>query len=323
MYVMGDYGGPAAYGALSGPVVPGFVAAPGIDTDSHDLASGVPEDLDGAGIAIDIIKQRSNGWFHGLAYVGQFVDGKDSLGNAGLDTDSVHANLLDRSQADQVSLNGFFDDGQVDFASDDIEIDRHTGDMVIGKRMPVSERLTAFWKAGTRLAYIDTDRDVRYVNLEGATDTDTVRIRNGSEMYGVGPMLGAGAQLRFRNGWMISSQSMFATLYANYDLDRSEVAFNESANTTGTRRAKQDTNGVVPVVETSLELMKDVGKYYLGIGYNVSAWLGGARSLQNNLQDDIDDETNAYLINEDDIILQGFYGRVGVRFGHEDPMPMK
>ena len=48
------------------------------------------------------------------------------------------------------------------------------------------------------------------------------------------------------------------------------------------------------------------------IGYTASAWIGGSRSISIPGWDDVDDETQAYTVEKDDIISHGVYVRVSL-----------
>lgn len=123
------------------------------------------------------------------------------------DTDNIHANLLNRSLADNNGLLPSFDGGQVDYARDEIDLEKYSLDAVFGKRLRVSDSVTASWKVGVRAAYSDLDRNVFYQNNETpylggpfvlTMLSDTANIDFSSRMYGAGPTLGGGLKIKTR-----------------------------------------------------------------------------------------------------------------------------
>lgn len=307
-YVMGDYGGDPAFGGNTP------ITGANIDNDSYSQTQESPE-LDGGGVRASIKALGANGWFSGVAYTGLFVDDTAALGSAGADTDSVVANLLDRSLADDGDLNGDFDEGEADFASDSVEVDQHVIDLTIGRKTTGSGPVSRSWSAGLRLAAIDVDRDVIYQNLDGAADLDTARIGLQSEMRGIGPTVTTGWALRLFEGLTLSGKASASILYADFDLERRDAYVNQSAGTTQIRGVAIDQQAVVPVIESSIELTRRVGAFEFGIGYATSAWLGGARAIFVNGQDDVDNDTSVYSVSRDDIITHSIYGRAKLAFG--------
>jgi hypothetical protein len=271
--------------------------------------------MDGGGLRVSLYKQNNNGWFVGGGYEGHFVDGDTSRGQRGVDLDNIHANLVNRSLADNNALNGNFDDGRVDYATDDFDIDKHTADLIIGKNIPISSRSMAYWKLGLRAAYSDADRDVFYENTEAAADTDFARINFNSQMWGLGPMVGAGATFEFGQGFAISGGTSISGVYSKYDLTRNESNFNQSLARTATANFDVDTYGMVPIIDGSIDITKTWNNnFYVGLGYMASSWLGGSRSLSIPGWDDIDASTSPYTIEKDDIFVHGVYLRTGMNY---------
>jgi hypothetical protein len=346
-------GADPAMGNLSGPIIArnaGMPPDPAIQGTSHNLSSDTP-DLDGGGVRVSLLKQRGNGWFSALGYEGHFVDGSMQRGHrapaSGIrvtdpasnlvpggaallatDTDAVHANLVNRTLADNNALNDDFDSGLVDYARDTIDINKHNVDFALGKKVPVSSRLNAFWKTGVRLAHVDAERDVLYENSEPnlfiagggtVTDSDWAEIAFKSDMWGAGPMVGFGGELKLGRGITIASEASLSGAVAYYDLKRNETNFNSSLQREAFSNISADTYGFVPMVDASIDITKTWNdRYFLGFGYTVSAWLGGARSISIPGWDDVDDETTPFTIESDDLITQGIYVRAGVKFGHHD-----
>jgi len=72
------------------------------------------------------------------------------------------------------------------------------------------------------------------------------------------------------------------------------------------------TRQIVPVFDAALELSTQLGPVRASLGYTVSAWLGGARSIATAGGDDVDGTTAPYNIKSDDLITHGVYARAGI-----------
>jgi len=200
----------------------------------------------------------------------------------------------------------------VDFASEHVSLDQQFGDLVLGQRLGGGGGFSSgFWEAGVRIANTELDRDVLYQNLEGAS-VDTAQIAFGSQMWGVGPTVGAGLTAVLTPGVTLSGSGSASALYADFDLSRSDTYVDTSAGTTGIRQVSLGTRQIVPVFDASLELSTQLGPVRASLGYTVSAWLGGARSIATAGGDDVDGTTAPYTINSDDLITHGVYARAGI-----------
>jgi hypothetical protein len=314
----GETGATPAAGLLGGPLVSGAVPA-NTQPDSHNVFSDTPN-MDGGGVRLALLNQNGAGWFAGAIYEGHAVSETDRVGQRTMDIDNVNGNLISRSLADDNGLNGLFDDGIVDFVEEQIHVNKHTADLVVGKKIPISTRAMASWKVGARVATSDVERNVFYENVEAPVmgmipDVDSARVRFDSEMWGVGPLVGAGLSYDLGRGFTISGDAAVSGVYAEYDLARDERNLNQSGPTLAFANIRADTHGVVPMVDASIDITKTwENDFYLGIGYMASAWLGGARSINVPGWDDIDDETSAYTIERDDIVVHGVYARAGLHF---------
>jgi len=223
----------------------------------------------------------------------------------------VHASLLDRSLANNI-LNFDFDDGKADAATEDITLRQQFGDLVLGQRLGAGGGFSSgFWEAGMRVANTDLDRDILYQNLEGA-DVDTAQIAFGSQMWGVGPTVGAGLTTLLVPGVTLSGSASASALYADFDLSRSDTYVDTSAGTTGIRQVSLGTRQIVPVFDAALELSTQLGPVRASLGYMVSAWLGGARSIATAGGDDVDGTTAPYNIKSEDLITHGVHARAGI-----------
>ncbi len=303
-YVMGVLGGDPAFGRLTPNA--GVPAAP-----SYDLKSQDADALDGFGVSVGIRRLAEGDWYAGVGYSGFFVDSAQSLGDPTVDSNSVHANLIDRALANIV-LDTTTDDGQVDFASDTINIDQHTGDMVIGRQSQMTGWLGTRLQGGLRVAGTSVDRRVVYQNIGGgallSATTDFT-----SDMIGAGPTLGAGAEVRLTPSLTLSGAASASLLASYFDLTRRDA---QSAGvTTAIRDVDLKTIGVVPMFDASVGLTQQFGRFYLGAGYTVSAALGGVRTIAQNGWDDVNGATSAYQITSNDTIIHGVYARGGMVLG--------
>ena len=129
-------------------------------------------------------------------------------------------------------------------------------------------------------------------------------------------MIGGGASFTLGRGFTIDGEASLAGAAAYYDLKRHESNFNDSLSRYAFSNIDVDTYGFVPMGDASIDITKRWGdKYYVGVGYAVSAWLGASRSISSPGWDDVDDETQSYTIESDDLLTQGIYVRTGFKFG--------
>lgn len=305
-YLMTDFGANAAFGAINS--VPGFNP----DSVSTPLSLTDPE---GGGVRVSARRTFGSSWFAGAAYTGFFTEENSNIGNAAIDGDGVFANLIDRTLADNAGLSENLDDGIADFASDTINLEQHFADLVLGQRSNGSGPLSGFWHAGLRVANTEVDRDVLYQNQEPAAGLDSAQIDFKSDMWGVGPTVGGGVTLSLPQGFALATSASASALYADFDVSRRDSYFNPRRGRTEIREVLLNTQDVVPVVDASVELKKSFGKVFASVGYTVSAWLGGARSIAVDGWDDIEDDTSAYVVESNNVIIHGVSARLGIKFG--------
>jgi hypothetical protein len=305
-----------AWGAMGG--TPGFgTLTPGPTAASYGLDFTSLDGLSGFGVSVNARRVAPTGWFGGLAYTGFFTDNTSSAGSASVDSDTIFAGLLDRSFADD-TLNGNFDDGKADAATETIKIKRHQGDLVLGHETEMAPWLGGAWHAGLRVASVNVDRDILYQNLLGAV-AQSASIVMQSDMIGVGPTLGAESTLKLSaNGWALKGAASASLLASRFDLSRSDLYMANPA-TSATRSVDLTTYGVVPMLDASLELSWTSGSAYFGVGYAISAAMGGGRTIVIAGYDDVDGTTTPYAIESNDIINHGVFARAGYRFGGPAP----
>lgn len=318
-YLMTNFSSDPAFGAIT------RLTGPGLEPESGSVAMRLT-DPEGGGVRVSARTNSGTPWFAGADYTGFFTDEGSSIGNVGTDTDSVLANLLDRSLADEAGLNGDFVEGEVDFASETIDVEQHFADLVLGQRFNGGGPLRGFWHAGFRIANTDVDRDVVYENLEGATDLDRAQINFQSEMWGVGPTVGGGVALALPNGVALAASASASAHYANFDLSRRDAYFNQSAGDTEIREVFLETQEIVPVFDASVEVEQRIGNFFASLGYTMSAWLGGARTLTTAGYDDVLNNTSPYTVKSDNVITHGVFARAGLYLGEtpadQRPLPL-
>ncbi len=313
-----------AFGVLTGPTVdrsagnapPTVNGVNVIQGTSHDL-DAKQATIDGPGLRLSVLNQNRGGWFGGAIYEGILIHGYRQIGGA-TDIDNIHANFINRTLADNNALNDDFDSGLVDFASDHIDLNKQSLEILFGRKVPVTTRVTAFWKIGLRGTYTDMKRNVFYRNIETLVlpgpifipnaDVDTANINFQSEMWGIGPVFGAGAIWGIGDYWTLSGEASLGGSYTYFDLKRNESNFNQTLQRHAFSNIKTDSTGFVPTMEMSFELTgRILDNCHVAIGYTASASLGGARRISIPGWDDVDDETPAYIVENDDIITHGVY----------------
>jgi hypothetical protein len=325
-----EIGQDPAFGELTGPInarSAGLPPDPNILGASHNLSADQTA-LYGPGLRVSLLNQNCDGWYCGAIYEGIFIDGYMQAGvqsDSFLvdDRDNIHANLVNRTLADNNALNDDFDSGLVDFASERVELDKQAIDLVFGRKLTVTRQATAFWKFGLRGTWTGVKRNVYYYNLERivdgggfAADADTANIDFSSKMLGLGPVFGSGGTWRFGDILSLSGDISLAAVYGDFTLKRNERNYNESLDRVAYSNIKVDSSGFVPMMDCSLELSARLSRRCTcAVGYTVAASLGGARSISIPGWDDIDEETAPYTIKRDDIVSHGIYLRVCYLFG--------
>ncbi len=306
-YALGAVGGTPGFGTLT----------PGSTAPSYSLDFTTSDNQSGFGVTVDARHVTNSGWFAGARYTGFFTDNTSQTGSASADTDSVFASYLDRSFADD-TLSGNFDDGKADAATETIKITRNRGDLVLGSEGAATPWLAGAWHAGLRVASINVDRDILYENLQGGV-YQSASISLQSDMIGVGPTFGTEGSIKLSaDGWALKGEASASLLAGRFDLSRTDT-YRANPASLAMRSVDLTTYGVVPMLDASLELTKVYGSAYFGIGYTISAALGGGRTIVIAGQDDVDGQTTPYAIEKNDIINHGVYARAGYLFGGPAP----
>ncbi|MCB1475871.1 MAG: hypothetical protein H6883_06475 [Rhodobiaceae bacterium] len=304
-YLFGNIDGEPAFGTatpITGPTASSSIVAE--DTPSFS----------GGGVQLAMRRNASDDWYAGLSYTGFFVSSADTIGNPAVETNSVYATLIDRSLADD-TIDGFADDGLVDYASDRTTISQHMLDLTIGRMAATGPGFNGHWHAGVRVGAANVDRDVIYVD---ATGPATANLAFSSQMWGAGPTVGGGFDYNLTPGLKFVSSASVSALYSFFDISRLDVY--STGASTGIRLFNSDMTAFVPVFDSSIALKKTFGRLEASIGYTTSIWLGGARSLLAAGNDDVDGTSSPYIVRKDDIITHGVFARVSLGLGGDPVM---
>jgi Legionella pneumophila major outer membrane protein precursor len=312
-YAWSYLGGTPAYGTFVRPPAGTTInGLPVITGASYDADFAAPNQLTGYGVELSAKRILASGWFTGLSYTGFFTDDTTSVGALNATGNAVFVNLHDRSLANLI-LDSTFDDGEADAAKETIKVKRHQGDLVLGRQTQFSPWLGGSWQAGLRVAAIDLDRDVLYQDLSGA-DLLSAQVTLKSRMIGAGPTLGvAGSYDLAGTGWMIKSSASASLLLSRFKLSRRDLQ--TTPTRAGFRNVDMTTYAAVPMLDATIKLSKAFGNLQLGVGYRVSAALGGARTILSLGNDDVDGATSPYKIEQNDIINQGVFAKASLAFG--------
>ncbi len=280
--------------------------------------NGIPVDSDS--YRINIV-QTDYDWDHGfrvaLGYgccedwelLGRYTYfsacGSRSLGNPLVDTDSVFANLIDRSLSDSANLNGDFDGGVVDAASEKIDLCLHVADFDYRKTECYCN-LKVTYVGGLRFSYIDQDQSILYSNTEGA-NTDTYNISIKTNMWGVGPQ--AGSEIYYpicSDKFSLYGRGTLSLLLGCFDLSRRDEAFNDP-NDIEIRCYEHDYYIMVPVLELGVGFNYQWCNWSLRFGYEFLNWFNTYQHIDFPGWDDIDDETAQVRFIDGNLSFDGLF----------------
>lgn len=253
----------------------------------------------------------ANQWYSGFRYTFFSADGYSSIGDATADSNSVLANRLDRSLANYV-LSSSFDDGEVDFASQSLDIDYNTYDLEIGRYLNLNcdrTRLKVF--SGLRFADIDQSSWINYQDLEGAT----TRISDTVETIGMnawGLRSGFEANRALGRRFSVFTRASASILYAEFTATRSDVQ--QGFGSAGVRSVSNDIDGFVPVTDLSAGGRFQRGNLCLALGYDVSHWFNMVQGTDAIFQEDIDGNTNGYRNDRGLLSFDGVMAEVSYRY---------
>jgi hypothetical protein len=288
---------------------------PNVDTGSYSIVAADSEyDWDsGWRLAVGV---KMGAMEIGFQYTSFDTNGSLSLGDPANDVDLTHANLLDRSLVDEASLNGLFDDGIVDAASQSISIDYDVYDIWMGTEYKTCDYLALKPFIGFRYADISQSETVLYTNTEPgeiAPDTDTYDLTRTTDLKGYGLRGGLAAESNLC-GLGFFARSAVSLLYTEFDTLRTDAAFNQSAGDVEIRSWANNFNTVTPVLEVAAGVSFSYHNFTLAGGYEFTHWFNIQEHADVPGWDDVDEETPNYRPDRGDISFDGFFIRAGVSY---------
>jgi hypothetical protein len=290
---------------ISGGALVGSSVIAGVDA-RHDWDNG---------IRIGLGFRTAGGWDFGIRYTGYEGAGSRTIGDFTLNSDGIFANLLDRSLADDLDLNGLFDEGIVDFAAQRVKTVLDIWDLSIGRSFNPADNFELSVASGLRIARLDQDSTTFYGNLEGAADLDSAATLQSFRMDGVGVRFGLDTAYHFgSSGLAIVSGAGLSLLYAEFDITRVDVQINRSLAEVGVRGITVEEDGVVPIVEAKLGLHYSADRFSVGVGYDFANWFNVRRQVDVPGYDDVNDTTSNYRTDNGSVSFDGWYFLAGVRY---------
>lgn len=285
-----------------------------IDPDSYDIDTR-DNNPDGGGVRATLGWGMANGWDASATYTGFFLGARENLGQAAFDRDNVFAGDIDRALADDASLNGEFDEGIVDSADEDVDLDHHILDLDVARHFALTDDVAASAFVGIRATHLDLDTAVEYVNREGATDLDSYLVSKHTDLWAGGLRLGGTLRYAFgESGLSVYTTPAVSVLVGRSGADRRDRAFNQSSADVEIRDLATDQTSVVPVLEAELGIQFDGGPFFLRLGYFFSNWFDAAREVQITGVDDIFSDTTAFEVEDHDVSYGAAFLRAGFEF---------
>lgn len=203
------------------------------------------------------------------------------LGGSGTNSDTVYANIIDRSLASSAGLNGNFESGLVDAAAEKTNLRYNIGDIEVRKSVCICQLPMDFFY-GIRYAAIDQKRCTTYTNtaeVQGLVSTDKYNISMNTDMRGVG--IRAGAELTvsmWRNCVSLFGNSAFSALVSRLSVNRTDTTF-KSVPETEFRSYKQKYHQLIPALESSLGAQLDWCGWSLRVGYEFHVWFNLSQNI--------------------------------------------
>ena len=284
----------------------------------HDRSVDMQEtDFDGGGVRAGLGYTSAGGWDFGATYTGIVVSGRNKIGQQGVDLDNVVVNGLDLNLVDRANIgSNSFQNGIVDFASQDINLRHHILDLDVGRHVALTDDLQAVLFTGVRVANLSLDSDTTYRNVEGNVGlVDHVDIQRQLTMLGAGLRFGS----RFSYGFGDSGFSVFAIpeaslLYVNSEVTRDEIAFNATTNLDAAQAIRADKNSLVPVLDATVGFGYAKGRYDVRAGYQFSNWFDAVKTFEPRATDDIFDGNAIFELVDRDLTYGGFFLRGSAQF---------
>lgn len=292
---------------------------PGLFAGSQSIVDRATTFGEDWGFRVGLRYVAPSAWDVGAEYTYFRTNGASQFGSIGDDLDNVHANVLDRNLADNIVLNGVFDDGLVDFASERIDLQYDVVDIHIGKSLGLAPGFVTRPFAGVRLAWIEQQSDVRYQNLEPLVlggppiDLDTADIHRSVAMDAGGLRIGNESYWSpWRGSLSLFSRVALSMLYAEFSATRIDDYFNESLALRGINRYSSGFHSVVPVLELAAGARYDRGPFFLQGGYEFANWFNLNQQVEVIGWDDIDAQTSVYGFDGGDLSFDGWFIRAGI-----------
>ena len=240
-------------------------------------------------------------------------EGAQQVGDPTVDSDTIFANLLDRSLANR-RLNRNFDDGRADFAQEHIELQYSVYDLELGRTFG-SSALSVRPFGGFRFAEIRQDVRVRYENFTAPDELDTYELASDVDMTAWGIRLGG--QLNyglFDTGLSIFGRGAGSLMLADFRVQRIDVATDQPAGISEPREYRHSYNSVVPQLELAVGLRYDRGCFFVAAGYEVAYWFNMYQHLDIVGYDDVDGSTSPIRADRGALGFDGFFVNAGVTF---------
>ena len=245
-------------------------------------------------------------------------DGAHQVGDPTVDTNTIYANLIDRTLADNV-LDRTFDDGHVDFAQEDINLQYSVYDLEFGKTFCRST-LSARPFGGIRLAQIQQNAQVCYQNFTPAAganpaELDTYDLTSNVDMNSWGIRTGGQVDYALFNcGLSVFGRGAGSLMLADFRVRRLDVATDQPSGTVGSRDYQYGYTEIVPQLELAVGLRYERGSFFMAAGYELAYWFNMYQQLDIVGYDDVDGDTPPIRADRGSLGLDGFFVSAGVAF---------
>ncbi|MCS6978122.1 MAG: Lpg1974 family pore-forming outer membrane protein [Gemmatales bacterium] len=287
-----------------------FLTSPDISEGSF-VISAVDSKLDwDSGFRLGI-GARMGALEAGFQYTRFDTNGSTSLGNLADPSAFIHANLVDRSFADDV-VDELLDSGLANAASQLISLDYNVYDIWVGTEFRTCDFLVLRPFIGIRIADIDQDETVRYTAFadDGVADYDLFRSTN-FRGYGLRGGLGAESTLW---GITLFGRTAVSLLYSEIDTLRRDAITFEGDDTIYLRQWGHNFNDITPVIEVAAGVSYCFGPVSIAAGYEFTRWFSILQHPDVPGWDDIDGTVGNYRRDRGDLSLDGFFLRVGISY---------
>lgn len=286
-----------------------FLTGPNVDADSF-VISAVDSKLDwDSGFRLGI-GARMGTMEAGFQYTRFDTRGSTSLGNLADPNAFVHANLIDRSFADNI-IGAPLDDGIATSASQVISLDYDVYDLWIGTEFKTCDLLILRPFIGIRIADIDQSEAVSYSSLsEGSATYDLFR---STKFRGYGLRGGLGAESNLM-GITVFGRTAVSLLYSEIDTLRVDSISIENDPTLYLRQWGHNFNDITPVIEVAAGVSYCFGPVSIAAGYEFTRWFSILQHPDVPGWDDVDGDVGNYRRDRGDLSLDGFFLRLGISY---------